>query len=370
MTRLISALILVLVSALSAEATTYFNAMPNQLSNLTTAQSAQVNANYAQIVSDGNTGNTTILANIAGLGTALPNGSIIAVNSGTCPPGWLPANGTQSTVDLRGVYIRGLDTGAGRDTGRVLASYQADAFKDHSHTLPATFRTSMSTASTVGGPAQGGFLATTANFTTATDSQGVVSGNTDVETRPDSVVYLYCQLVASQPVTTTYFHNIPVDFSNTKVVPSAVDVMSDYNQIVNDGNTAYNAIQTAVNNFTAVPSGAVMPFNQSSCPSGWKASDGTSSTVDLRGRFIDMAASGAVGGTTANTLGTHTNSLFSPSIPIMTSFVAIAVLNSAGNAVVASFFNTTTTTGLSSTGSSSSTETRPKNVALLYCQKN
>jgi microcystin-dependent protein len=36
--------------------------------------------------------------------------------------------------DLRGEFIRGWDNGRGIDNGRVFASYQADAFKSHSHT--------------------------------------------------------------------------------------------------------------------------------------------------------------------------------------------------------------------------------------------
>ena len=54
-------------------------------------------------------------------------------NSASCPSGWVAANGTNGTVDLRGEFIRGLDSGRGVDAGRVLASSQTDLFKAHNH---------------------------------------------------------------------------------------------------------------------------------------------------------------------------------------------------------------------------------------------
>jgi phage-related tail fiber protein len=57
----------------------------------------------------------------------------MAYNLASCPSGWIPANGTSGTPDLRGEFIRGLDSGRGVDTGRVLASWQIDIFKSHTH---------------------------------------------------------------------------------------------------------------------------------------------------------------------------------------------------------------------------------------------
>lgn len=46
-------------------------------------------------------------------------------------------------------------------------------------------------------------------------------------------------------------------------------------------------------NEKTVPSGAVMAFNLSVCPDGWKIADGTNWTQDLRDEFIRWAKPGA-----------------------------------------------------------------------------
>ena len=90
----------------------------------------------------------------------LPSGTIAYFPFATAPSGWLAANGaaisrstysalfsaigttygagdggtTFAIPDLRGQFIRSLDSGRGVDTGRVIGSTQADALKSHTHT--------------------------------------------------------------------------------------------------------------------------------------------------------------------------------------------------------------------------------------------
>ncbi|HBO4518554.1 TPA: shufflon system plasmid conjugative transfer pilus tip adhesin PilV [Pseudomonas aeruginosa] len=59
-------------------------------------------------------------------------------NSTTCPPGWLAANGSGGTIDLRGQFVRAWDNGKGVDPGRALASAQQDDLKSHKHNATAS----------------------------------------------------------------------------------------------------------------------------------------------------------------------------------------------------------------------------------------
>ena len=112
----------------------------------------------------------------------VPAGAVMAFNLSGCPTGWVLANGTGGTADLRGVFVRGLDKGAGKDidgASRALASYQADEFASHAH---------QAYAPTSGGPANlanpGHGIGNIYQNTTS------VGGN---ETRPKNVALLYCQ---------------------------------------------------------------------------------------------------------------------------------------------------------------------------------
>lgn len=54
----------------------------------------------------------------------MPIGAVVAFNTTTCPTGWVAADGSGASIDLRGEFIRGLDSGRGTDTGRTLGSWQ------------------------------------------------------------------------------------------------------------------------------------------------------------------------------------------------------------------------------------------------------
>jgi microcystin-dependent protein len=139
------------------------------------------------------------------------------------------------------------------------------------------------------------------------------------------------------------------------------------------------------------PAGAVMPFAMNSAPAGWLAANGTAvsrstyaalfsaisttygagdgSTTfalpDLRGYFVrgsgtngDATASGTFGVKQADDLKSHTHS-YTDQVR-----VSVGVFNVAGGTGQDGATDLGRTTG--STGG---TETRPKNIAMLYCIK-
>lgn len=69
------------------------------------------------------------LTNAEGGGGIVPIGAVMAFNLASCPNGWTIADGAGGRPDLRGEFIRGLDSGRMVDTGRTLKSLQDGATK-------------------------------------------------------------------------------------------------------------------------------------------------------------------------------------------------------------------------------------------------
>ena len=125
---------------------------------------------------------------------------------------------------------------------------------------------------------------------------------------------------------------------------------------------------------TLVPTGAIMPFYRSSAPSGWLECNGQSTSgypalaalvgsnvPDLRGEFIrgwdngrGVDPSRAIGKAQAQDIQPHTHSI---------SLVA----GTGGTAGI--FYQNAGTTSPRNTGSAGGTETRPRNIALMFCIK-
>lgn len=123
-----------------------------------------------------------------------------------------------------------------------------------------------------------------------------------------------------------------------------------------------------------VPTGAIMPFYRSSAPSGWLECNGQSTSgypalaalvganvPDLRGEFIrgwdngrGVDPSRAIGTSQAQAIQSHNHSIS-------------VVIGTGGTGGI--FYQNATTGGAQSTGSTGGTETRPRNVALMYCIK-
>lgn len=114
-----------------------------------------------------------------------PSGEIGYFYLSACPPGWLTADGTNGTPDMRGVYARGLDLGRGKDPNNpTLGQFEDQAVE------PLTFSTNAQVAgpnpnwnSNAGGGTYFMLNPSTASITCTT------CGN---ETRPKTTVLLPC----------------------------------------------------------------------------------------------------------------------------------------------------------------------------------
>ena len=165
----------------------------------------------------------------------------------------------------------------------------------------------------------------------------------------------------STPAQAQYFSSPPFPISNF-VVPNAATVMGNWNRFISDGNTTFNALAGEI---VAMPAHAVMPFNLAACPSGWSAANGSGGTIDLRGYFIATATSSI--GTASGDLvpqhqhttgGTYQTGFTGGGNQLQVFSTAFFVTGSGGTSV-----------GNMASGNVA-TETRPKNVALLMCEKN
>lgn len=131
-------------------------------------------------------------------GSASPAGMVAYFNSGTCPSGWVPANGTSGTVDLRGEFIRGLDSGRGVDAGRALGTAQNDAFETHEHFVVSSSVRNNNLAATnwMSGfynPSNSDNFKPNLSGVNSPANIGRSSATGDTETRPRNVALLPCQ---------------------------------------------------------------------------------------------------------------------------------------------------------------------------------
>ena len=196
------------------------SSVPYSFLNGTTANATQVNANFSAIVSGVNSGAATLTAFNALSATVTANQTALSglygfFNASTCPTGWIAADGTSSTVDLRGYFIRGWDNGAGHDSGRTLASLQTSANLSHSHgitdpghshtasdsghthSVPSVFYNGTSGFSpNGGGGANFGSVTTTtgyANITVNSHTTGItINTSGGSESRPTNVALIAC----------------------------------------------------------------------------------------------------------------------------------------------------------------------------------
>ena len=131
----------------------------------------------------------------AGSGSS-PAGAVMAFYLTRCPTGWKPADGTNNTPDLRGVFLRGMENFGGQSSTRdpdrsgrsTLGSYQADAFGSHSHKI----NRDGSTPSGGGTKWSSGRIFRGTTNKTSSDQNSTTTSTGSSETRPKNVALLFC----------------------------------------------------------------------------------------------------------------------------------------------------------------------------------
>jgi len=196
-------------------------------------------------------------------------------------------------------------------------------------------------------------------------------------------------------ITATAIFNNTLDITSGKLLVKAGGVTS--NEIAADAVTTIAILDGAVTQAKAsnmlIPAGAIMPFAMNSVPTGWLAADGTAvsrstyatlfaaiattygvgdgsttfNVPDLRGYFVrgtgtnsDGTVSGTFAAKQADDLKSHTHTV--------TAGQASGTSSGCGNGVAFQRAGDSSC-GTSTTSATGSTETRPKNIAMLYCIK-
>ena len=177
--------------------------------------------------------------------------------------------------------------------------------------------------------------------------------------------------------------------SGETVTPAKLNTTAAPSVVVADGEVTVAKLAAAVQQLL-VPAGAVQAFAMNSAPAGWLAADGTAvsrstyatlfaaisttygagdgSTTfnlpDLRGYFVrgsgtnsDGTAAGAFGAKQADALKDHTHTYTRP---------GSITSGSTPNTINAGAYNNVATSGVDG---GAGTETRPKNIGMLYCIK-
>jgi hypothetical protein len=130
------------------------------------------------------------------------------------------------------------------------------------------------------------------------------------------------------------------------------------------------------NPVTTVPSHVVEAFHLSSCPSGWAAANGSGGTVNLVGYFIRGLDTAGIIDPNARTLGSieafaMQNFYVNTSIPATTEYYSPSGAGSETSPRYGAQIYSSTSPISAATNAAANVdlETRPVNVALLYCEK-
>jgi phage-related tail fiber protein len=328
--------------------------------------------------------------------SALPVGSIVAFPVDAPPPGFLELdNSVKSSAtypdlsaylggkfdkgdegignfrlpEARGEFLRGWDHGRGVDTGRAAGSAQADSLKNHYHYLPTesgggqVFDPAGQTPTVVLKDNPVDWLARTVGdnhgFNTPFGTPRTYSQSAEPETRPRNIAVMWCIKAWNAPVNQGTIDvaalakeverlksAVPVGavlaFPTGIVAPGyleldgSVQSIATYPDLAAYLGTTYNKGNEGAGNFR-------LPESRGEFLRGWD-----------HGRGADLGR--AVGSYQADELKTHTHQISAPT-SIAASGGSTGVILAAGGTLN---WSTTNTGGL---------ETRPRNLAVMWCIK-
>lgn len=139
-----------------------------------TISSAQINQNFA---------------------IAAPEGAVMAFYLANCPDGWAPADGTNGTPNLQGMFIRGRDIAGTTDPdgNRAIGSAaQLDAFQGHLHQVNAAAMSASFVGGWTGKTDNSNGDATQINTGNPISNGSHGTPRIANETRPKNVALTYC----------------------------------------------------------------------------------------------------------------------------------------------------------------------------------
>jgi hypothetical protein len=243
------------------------------------------NLNICQWHAIGKWSNTPYNTSTITVGGGIPAGAIVAYNRTSCPVGWVLADGSSGTPDLRGIFIRGSGTSSilkyanGTYFSSVLGTYKNDSFQGFALSDAITGQLKRYSignpldddAAPVATVALGGGL-TGAVLPNANDGTNGIP-RTGAETTPAYYSTIYCVKTTEDSATSNTIwatsgnnvllnnNSMNVNISNSKVratrtssqtIPSGVGTAIVYNGEVYDTLGEFN---TSNGRFTATQSG-------------------------------------------------------------------------------------------------------------------
>ncbi|WP_243459129.1 phage tail protein [Pseudomonas fluorescens] len=224
-------------------------------------------------INQGNIDVAALVKEVSRLGSAVPVGAVMAFPTGIVPPGFLELDGSMQSMstypdlaaylgtkfnkgdegtgnfrlpESRGEFLRGWDHGRGADAGRAIGSYQSDELKSHTHKM---------TLRDVAQPGAG----TTLIYPNASSpgyDETRISKEGGVETRPRNLAVMWC-----------------IKAWNAPVNQGSIDVAALANEVAQLK--------------SSVPVGAVMAFPTGLVPAGFLELDGSVQSIAT---YPDLAA--------------------------------------------------------------------------------